>query len=55
MQNSLICIRDALLNTSTLNFKIHKNLHSNLDGGVIFYTLANSDESNADEVFISAL
>ena len=26
-----------------------------LDGGVIFDTLANSDESHADEVFISAL
>ena len=26
-QNSLNCIREALPNTSTLNFKIHKNLH----------------------------
>ena len=26
-----------------------------LDGGVIFDTLTNSDESNADELFISAL
>ena len=26
-QNSLNCIREALPNTRTLNFKIHKNLH----------------------------
>ena len=26
-QNVLSCIRDALPNTLTLNFKIHKNLH----------------------------
>ena len=26
-----------------------------LDGGVIFDTLVNSDESHADEVFISAI
>ena len=26
-----------------------------LDGGVVFDTLANSDESHADEVYISAL
>ena len=52
-QNSLNCIWEALANTHTLNFKIHKNLQ--LDGGVIFDTFANSNESHADVVFISAL
>ena len=33
-QNSLNCIREALPNTRTLNFKIHKNLH-----GVVGYFL----------------
>ena len=47
-QNSFDCIREALPNTRTPQ-------EFALDGGVIYYFLANSDESHADEVFISVL
>ena len=53
-QNSLNCIRESLRNTRTLNFKIHIEEFV-LDGGVIFDTFVNSNESQADGVFISAL